>query len=222
MVKIGIIDDNSSEVDDIQTTIYTTWGKLPETPNEVDFKCYALARTTDFKTKLQEEILHDIEHKEIQSLIVDYKLDSLRKVMEGKEIVEFLHSKVPSFPVVVLTNAPSGSKQEESIDPDKVYYKRIFFDLTIDESQEMALKIYLNIKRYVNRRTELENKLDELLTKLPLSQDTEVNIALLSEISEVEEKLSGYTITGQTVAERDFDLTELRDIIKELRELEGL
>lgn len=161
MYRIGIIDDNISEVDDIQATVYMTWMKAKEAPNEVDFKHYQLYSSPDFKDALLSELLDDIEHQTIHSLIIDYKLDSLRTVIEGKEIVDFLRMKVPFFPVVILTNAPQGSKQEEEIDPDKVYDKKSFFDLKNDISADMALKIYFNIKRYVNRRAELEKALGE-------------------------------------------------------------
>lgn len=221
MYRIGIIDDNSSEVDDIQATVYVTWMSSKEAPNEVDFKHYTLASSPDFKDKLFRELLDDIEHQTIQSLIIDYKLDSLRTVIEGKEIVSFLRRKVPFFPVVVLTNAPQGSKQEELIDPDKVYDKKLFFDLRNNVSADMALKIYFNIKRYVNRRAELEKDLAEALDELTSKSGADSDVNLISRISKIEEELADYTITGQSSAEKAFDLSELREIISELQMLEG-
>ena len=220
MHTIGIIDDNLGEVDDIQATIYTTWLKSPEAPNEVDFKHYSLSSTTDFKNQLLDELLYDIEKQIIQSLIIDYKLDSLRTVIEGKDIVEFLRMKVPFFPVIILTNAPQGSKQEETIDPDKVYDKRSFFDLKNVTAEDMALKIYFNIKRYINKRAELEIELAAALEEFTTTPDADVDVKLLSRISEIEDNLKDYTITDQSTAEKYFDLTELRELIKELQAIE--
>lgn len=221
MYRIGIIDDNISEVDDIQATVYMTWMKAKEAPNEVDFKHYQLSSSPDFKDALLSELLDDIEHQTIHSLIIDYKLDSLRTVIEGKEIVDFLRMKVPFFPVVILTNAPQGSKQEEEIDPDKVYDKKSFFDLKNDISADMALKIYFNIKRYVNRRAELEKALGEALEELTTKPGADSDVSLVVKISKIEEELTNYTITGQSSAEQAFDLSELREIISELQALEG-
>lgn len=221
MHRIGIIDDNLAEVDDIQATIYTVWTKSNEAPNEVDFKHYTLTSTPDFKGKLLNDLLCDIETQTIQSLIVDYKLDSIRTVIEGKDIVEFLRAEVPFFPVVILTNAPQGSKQEETIDPDKVYDKRSFFDLNSSASTDMALKIYFNIKRYINRRASLEQELAVALEEFTSKPGADVDIDLLAKISRTEEALGDYTITDQTTAEKALDLTELREIIRELQAIEN-
>lgn len=221
MYRIGIIDDNISEVDDIKTTVYVTWTKSKDLPNEVDFKHYHLSSSPDFKDALLGELLDDIEHQTIHSLIVDYKLDSLRTVIEGKEIIDFLRMKVPFFPVVILTNAPQGSKKEEVIDPDKVYDKKSFFDLNHDTSSDMAQKIYFNIKRYVNRRAELEKNLSEVLAELTTKPGADSDVSLIVKISQIEEELGDYTITGQSSAEKAFDLTELREIIRDLQAIEG-
>lgn len=221
MYRIGIIDDNLYEVDDIQATIYTVWTKHNDAPSEVEFKHYKLSSSPSFKDELLQELLYDIEHSIIQSLIIDYKLDSLRTVLEGKDIVDFLRDQVPFFPVIILTNAPQGSKTEEKIDPDKVYDKRSFFDLNSATSCEMAFNIYLNIKRYINRRNELEQSLASALNELTSREGADVDISLISQISRIEEELSDYTITGQSYAERAFDLSELRELISELQSLDN-
>ena len=150
MIRIGLIDDNDYEIDDIQTAIFTAWNQASEITEDVEFKRYRLEASSSFKEKLEAELLRDIDTQEIQSLIVDYKLDSLRKVMEGKDVVTYLGDRVPAFPVVILTNAPQGSQHEPAIDPDKVYDKREFLLVGSSESKEMSLKIYLNVKRYIN------------------------------------------------------------------------
>lgn len=220
MVRIGIIDDNSSELDDIRTTIFTSWKKSPDISEEVDFKPYSLKKTPDVKEKLESELLQDIENLTIQSLIVDYKLDSLRKVLEGKDVVEYLQDVVPAFPVVILTNAPSGSKKESEIDPDKVYDKREFLKINSSESDEMSLKIYLNIKRYIKHRGELEAALEASLKDLTSRPGADVDIDLLSKISEIEVDLSRYVPLDKSIAEKAFDLSELKGLIEEISKLE--
>lgn len=221
MVRIGIIDDNSSELDDIRATIFTAWKKFPDISEEVDFKPYSLEKTTDFKEKLEAELLQDIKNRAIQSLIVDYKLDSLRKVLEGKDVVEYLQDVAPAFPVVILTNAPSGSKKESEIDPDKVYDKREFLKVNSGESDEMCFKIYLNIMRYIKHRRELEAALDASLNDLVSRPGADVDINLLSRISEIEVDLSKYVPIDKSHAEKLFDLSELKGLIEEISKLEG-
>lgn len=221
MYRIGIIDDNLHEVDDIQATIYTVWTKRSDAPNEIDFKHYELSSASGFKEQLLQDLVYDIENSIIQSLIVDYKLDSMRTVLEGKDIVAYLRDKVPFFPVIILTNAPQGSKCEEKIDPDKVYDKRSFLDLDGSASSDMAFNIYLNIKRYVNQRNNLEQRLASALTEYTSRNGADVDIELIDEISRIEEELSNYTITEQSHAERAFDLSELRELIGELQAMDN-
>ena len=221
MVRIGIIDDNNSELDDIRATIFTSWKKSPDISEDVDFKPYSLEKTQDFKEKLESELLRDIENRTIQSLIVDYKLDSLRKVLEGKDVVEYLRDVVPAFPVVILTNAPSGSKKESEIDPDKVYDKHEFLKVNSSESDEMSLNIYLNIKRYIKHRGELEAELEASLNDLTSRPGADIDIGLLSRISEIEVDLSKYVPIDKSHAEKLFDLSELKGLIEEISKLEG-
>ena len=98
-----------------------------------------------------------------------------------------------------------------------MYDKRSFFDLNSTKSYEMAFNIFLNIKRYINRRNELEQNLAAALNELTTRAGADVDISLISQISKIEEELSDYTITGQSYAERAFDLSELRELINELQ-----
>lgn len=229
MFTIGLIDDVQSELDDIRSTIMLTWKKALQMPNEVDFKLYDLKPVANFRENLQKELLHDVENNVIQSLIVDYKLDSIRQVIEGKSIVKYMHNEVPAFPVIILTNVPQTSKQEDAIDPDKVYAKEEFFLFDSPSSKEMTFKIYRNIKRYIGRRKILETSLTEALEKLHRQQaqtalepsDTDSEIELLAEISKIEDELGDYTPMEETTAAKNFDLSELKGVIHGLLSLEG-
>lgn len=221
MIRIGLIDDNDYEIDDIQATIFTAWKQASEITEDVTFKRYSLEASVDFKEKLEAELLCDIDNKEIQSLIIDYKLDSLRKVMEGKDVVAYLSDRVPAFPVVILTNAPQGSQHEPAIDPDKVYDKHEFLLVGSSKSNEMSLKIYLNVNRYIKHRTELESCLSAALDELSSREGADIDIDLISKISEIEDNLSDYTTIDKSTVEKAFDLSELRNLISDLSKLEG-
>lgn len=222
MIRIGLIDDNEYEVDDIRTTIAVGWKKLPNPSDKVEFKLYQLSDTADFKNELFKELIDDVAHRSIQSLIVDYKLDTLHRVIEGKDVVAYMHETVPAFPVIILTNAPERSKCEDAIDPDKVYDKESFFMLETPQCEEMVFKIYRNISRYTSQRAKLETELAQALERLNADRalDTEEKIVLLTKITALEDELSQYTWTGQSRAEKAFDLGGLRELIAELIEIE--
>jgi len=219
-VIIGLIDDNERELDDIQATITKYWKDRKGTSADVDFKLYELATTDDFKEKLQKELICDVESEQIQGLVIDYKLDSLRKVIEGRDIAEYLHEKVPAFPIVILTNAPERGKEEDEIDPDKVYDKEAFFNLDKPQSKEMVFNIRRNIERYMKQRTNLEISLSQALDQLNQEKDTDAKIKLLAQITTFEDKLGDYTQTGQTSAEKAFDLSRIQELVADLIKLE--
>jgi len=179
-----------------------------------------LTTTDEFKETLQKELIDDIKYKRIQYLIVDYKLDSMHKVIEGKDIADYLHNKVPAFPVVVLTNVPERGKKEDSIDPDKIYDKRVFLNLDETSSAEMVFNIRRNVERYMGKRKSLEDSLSLMLEKLDREKDSDEKIELLAQISKLEDMLSDYTETGKTVAEKNFDLGRLKGLVADLIELE--
>ena len=219
MYIIGIVDDNTSEVDDIQATIFSAWKNIPEITEDVEFILYPVAPDPDIRQKTVDIILKDIDEYHIHGLIVDYKLDSLRRVMLGKDVIKDVLGAVPAFPGILLTNAADQGKHAEEIDPDKVYDKAVFFQADSDQSKEMALNIYLNIKRYTNRRLELESKLSVALDQMSKDSSDAVDVDLLSQISAIEYELSNYRRNGQSRIEKDLDMSELRDILHEIEEL---
>ena len=220
MIVIGLIDDNTRELDDIKASIARGWEKEKPMSDDVDFKQYQLAHTEEFKETLEKELIDDIAHNRIQGLIIDYKLDSMHKVIEGKDIAEYLHSKVPAFPVVVLTNVPERGKEEDLIDPDKVYDKKTFLDLDNSPSAEMVFNIRRNIERYMRKRKNLEDSLSLLLNQFDRESDSDEKIKLLVEISNTEDMLADYTQTGKSTAEKSFDLSGLKGLVSDLIELE--
>lgn len=218
MTTIGIIDDNDSERDDIKVAIDSIWASSSKVNDKVEFKDYPLDPNPGLKERLEKSLLNDINSENIQSLIVDYKLDSVRRVIKGKDIVEYLHDRIPAFPTVILTNAPDAGMKEDTIDPDKVYSKEIFLDLESEVYREMVFKIYRNIQRYRNRRLELKTSLDKALQLLSDQGDSDVE--LLSKISDIEEELSDYMVTGKSTTEKALDLGELHDLVNDLMKIE--
>lgn len=192
MYQIGIIDDEKSERDDIQVSILDNIGS----DEKITFKEYALeARTKD---DIFKEIREDIETSNIHALIVDFRLDTKKDVIEGWEIIDFMHEETPEFPVVILTNAPDEGKESRYTDADKVYAKKVFLIPSLLETKEMVRNICLNMQRYMVRRGELESMLSVELKKLE-RDGTDQNA--LDKIVKIETELSRYKQIYQTTLE---------------------
>lgn len=213
MYRIGIIDDAKSERADIQVSVldHVGWDA------QIEFKEYELEGRT--RGDIVSEIRHDVEEGTVHALIVDFKLDTTADVIEGWEIIAFMHEETPEFPVVIMTNAPDESKESQYTDADKVYAKKIFLRPELDETKELVKNIILNMEKYVSRRKELETKLGIELKKLDengASQET------LQEVIKIENELSKYKQMYQTTVDTVLDLADLKDAFTELEKYEKM
>ena len=109
MYYIGMIEDDEAEASSVMASLVINTKQLCEE----SFKLYDLVKKASFREELFEQILNDIKENNIQGLIVDYKLDTLDEVMEGIEVVKFMHEEVPEFPVIILTDVPEKSKEND-------------------------------------------------------------------------------------------------------------
>lgn len=213
MYRIGIVDDVQSDRADIQVAILDTCSDK----NSVLFKEYELLNRK--KDHILREIIDDVTEGEIQALIVDFRLDTTADVIEGWEIVEFVHDGAPEFPMVILTHAPMEGKESPYTDADKVYAKKNFLKLSSLESRSMVENIFLNIDRYVENRKKLEVALETELRKLDQNSTDE---EILRHVMELETRLSGYKKMNQTVFDTRFDFGELKAVLNDLKKYEEL
>ena len=216
MYRIGIVDDNKSDCDDIQVSILDNAG-IDAIDSGIQFKVYELESRT--KKEILDELRKDVEEGNVHALIVDYKLDTKEEVIEGWEIIEFMHEETPEFPVVILTNAPDESRESRYTDADKVYMKKVFLDPGHTETKRMVDNILLNMQKYVSRRTELEAKLEIELKNLEKNQTDD---KALQEIIRIETELSKYKQMYQTTLDTMLDMNELKDVFEQLRQYEEL
>lgn len=213
MYRIGIVDDVESDQKDIQVAIWDTC----EDKSTVQFKIYELQNRE--KDKILAEIADDVTNNEIQALIVDFRLDTTADVIEGWQIVEFVHKETPEFPMVILTNVPTEGKESRYTDADKVYAKSEFLRTSSRESGNMVKNIFLNMKHYVENRKRLEAKLETELQKLDENSTDE---EILRQVMELETQLSGYKKMNQTTVDASLDLSDLKDALGDLKKWEEL
>lgn len=116
MYKIAFIDDSEK-----QFNLFSR--RLKKLEKQID-----LVFVEDCKTC--EDISEWIIEKNIECLLVDYKLVE-KYGFTGAKLINFLNSKIPSFPCIVLTSYPEDAEDE------KLVMKPLIFDKNIIiESQE--------------------------------------------------------------------------------------
>lgn len=211
--RIGIIDDVKGERDDIQVSVLDNAGW----DAQIQFKEYELEARA--REDILGEIRKDIEEDYIHALIVDYKLDTTNDVIKGWEIIEFMHEETPEFPVIIMTNAPDESKESQHTDADKVYAKKVFLKPELEATKELVHNIMLNMEKYTARRRNLEEKLAAGLKKLDQNGADE---KALETVIQVENELSRYKQMYQTTIDTVWNMSEIKDALKELKKYEQL
>lgn len=213
MYRIGIIDDVKNERDDIQVSILDN----VDAEIEVIFKEYVLEHKT--KDVLFNEIREDVSDGVIQTLIVDFRLDTTEDIIKGWEIIDFTHDEFPEFPVIIMTNAPEESKESNHVDADKVYAKKVFLNPQLNETKELVQNIILNINRYTKNRTDLEAKLAIELKNLGINGE---NIETLEKIISIEKELTKYKQIYQTTLDTALEMDDLKEAFKLLDRYENM
>lgn len=215
MFYIGMIEDDKAEASSAMLSLIENSDQV----EEQSFKIYPLQKKPDFKKELFDNITEDIRDNRIQGLIVDYKLDTMDEVLEGIEVVNFVHELVPEFPVIILTNVPDTSKKNDKADPDKVYAKEIFLNNEKQETKDMVYNIIRNLERYVKKRVELETKREQLLNLVvDNTEDSETYETLL----ETERELNRYAPIGMTEIDNTYQVDNMKEALELLKEYKGL
>ena len=215
MFYIGMIEDDMAEASSAMLSLNENSDQI----EEQSFKIYPLMKKENFKKELFEKITEDIKDNRIQGLIVDYKLDTMDEVLEGIEVVNFVHELVPEFPVIILTNVPDTSKKNDKVDPDKVYAKEVFLNNEKEETCDMVYNIVRNLERYVKKRVELETRREQLLNcVVDNAQENET----YGELLETEKELNKYTPIGMTEIDNTYKVDDMKEALELLKEYKGL
>ena len=216
LFRIGMIEDDLAEASSIMLSLDVNSNQL----TEESFKLYELQEEPEFREKLFAEIESDIINNQIQCLIVDYKLDTLREVLEGIEIVKYLHDKIPEFPVVILTNVPDKSKSNDMADPDKVYVKEIFMKPDALETKEMVYHIERNLERYTKRRADLELQQEQALNLV--IGESKYDEQTYGKLLDIERELIKYVPIEMNGVDEAYDMEDMEKALDALREYKKL
>lgn len=145
-------------------------------------------------------LFDEIESRRCNLIIVDYKLEKKNKRLDGSKIYSIISDRIQMFPIVVLTNMDGDCKEKNTLDPNRVYPKKYFFDALEERSIEMVKNLFLMISLYSRRLCEA----DEFENKILMSQERNI-----SEIIEYNNKIikllpSANSLMPEGIADKAF------------------
>lgn len=165
MDRIGIIENDKTVILQIKLVIKEY---LKKNGGAIEYKEYFIEGR---KEHTLARVLSDIEEGVIQTLFVDYKLNTSNLAVKGSEIIKTIREKSTEFPMIILTNVVADGKESKATDADKVYNKEVFLNPDDERSEEMVENVLLNMKRYRQLRESLEINRDTILQKMHQMND---------------------------------------------------
>lgn len=210
MIKIGIVEDKESELENIKRIFYSYYKE------NCDFQDYIIDEYGE-KEELVNKILDDILNTRIDVLVVDYLISREGFKIVGNEVYESVKRHIQNFPVIILTQYVDDSQRSEIIDPDKVYRKSIFFDINTQESKDSLKNIDISIRNFQRQKEEIEQK---ILYEQQKIKDREINPSVLINLSELELNLNKYKVSDSaTELDKLFDTSQLECAVKLIKDL---
>lgn len=210
VIKIGIVEDKESELDNIKRIFYSYYKE------NCDFQDYIIDEYGE-KEELVNKILDDILNTRIDVLVVDYLISREGFKIVGNEVYESVKKHIQNFPVIILTQYVDDSQRSEIIDPDKVYRKSIFFDINTQESKDSLKNIDISIRNFQKQKEEIEQK---ILYEQQKIKDREIDPSVLINLSELELNLNKYIVSDSaTELDKLFDTSQLECAVKLIKDL---
>lgn len=210
VIKIGIVEDKESELDNIKRIFYSYYKE------NCDFQDYIIDEYGE-KEELVNKILDDIQNTRIDVLVVDYLISREGFKIVGNEVYESVKKHIQNFPVIILTQYVDDSQRSEIIDPDKVYRKSIFFDINTQESKDSLKNIDISIRNFQKQKEEIEQK---ILYEQQKIKDREIDPSVLINLSELELNLNKYIVSDSaTELDKLFDTSQLECAVKLIKDL---
>lgn len=212
--NICIVDEASSEVDYIKRAI------IENAPVDENIISFSSIDIDQFETEesIASHLLELISKMEVNLIIIDYKLNTRKsKLFDGNTIFDYLEERLSRFPLLILTNKPDDCANEAIVDPDKIYPKSAFTDISSVSSSLLVKKLFQNIDIYLNRLKEIETLEKEIQAK----SSEESDIKKILECDEKMDKVLPDSCLCQS-SRRIFDESFFDELSKELQEAKEL
>lgn len=219
--RIGILEDKSSERDNIKRTI--DFNKNKET--SVVFVDYDIfcdnQKYNEFKdkNKIIDEIENDVIDEKISLLIIDNKLINNEFKIAGTGVYKKIKDLISNFPIIIMTNYKEEVFKENVIDSDKVYDKGMFFK-NGDYTKEKVNSIFLSIDRFLKNKDSIISNKEELILKYETGTGEDEMSAII-DLLKVEEEEKKYTPVDTSYLEELISPNKIKEIIEYLNEIQS-
>lgn len=167
-------------------------------------------------------ILSHIIEETIDAIIIDESIVHKYWNMKGSEIFLEIEKIVPKFPSVILTNYTEQTKENRNIDSDKIYFKKIFLDISDNQSAELVNNFIRNIINYIEIKKKLESERSTAIEKY-INNPTNEN---LGDILEIESNLKLYKYINhsevESILDKEYNKSNLADVLKLIDSIERI
>lgn len=213
--KIGIIEDDSEELNSIKRTIYTNLSL----EHSVLYKDYNLGSNNMDYSNIISEIKNDILDDQIMLLIIDNKLVIEGNRLKGTSIYEEVKKIASDFPVIIMTNYRDEAYDSDYVDPDKIYDKEKFFS-NGEYTKEKIKSICLLIEKYSKLKRNIIAEKNRLIDEY----ENEVNNDgqdKLNELLKIELEMKKYNPVETTYLEQLISPNYVKEIVELLDEIKN-
>lgn len=227
MFRIGIVDDNKDRIEEIETAFDLAFPEGPpkiSDPDVVEGEIWELISTEPLDDP--EFYLHWIIENEIRVLIIDVNLreGSPGILYDGPDVIDLLATKMPKFPIVVVTNYP---KSENLMERFSVVTDIIDRKEWNQDGPKLAKRIVNFGELYNNVFEEKIDTIDELAEKVASETASPEEIAKLQSLqhqlevmsTDEKNKIEGWMNEMESASQNLSELEKkVEEVLKKLQE----
>lgn len=217
-MRIGILDDSELEITQMEMVI-DEHSKI----KDIEYTYFFPFKEIEIeKDMVKASILSHIIEETIDAIIINESIVHKYWNMKGSEIFLEIEKIVPKFPSVILTNYTEQTKENRNIDSDKIYFKKIFLDISDNQSAELVNNFIRNIINYIEIKKKLESERSTAIEKY-INNPTNEN---LGDILEIESNLKLYKYINhsevESILDKEYNKSNLADVLKLIDSIERI
>lgn len=196
IIKIGIVDDDTSKVTQIMT--YLLYG-MKEAPKQkadkysnVKFEVVEMQLSNDMN-----DLIECIMDKKIDALLIDYNLASYETISyTGVRLAKFIQEKFMGFPLFILTSYEDELYEQEIFDA----YQIFDFERYLSEPKERVELHHKIIEQVTKYRKQLDVWKQEIKELLPQKgKSAEIDSRILELDTMLEKSIDGHSAIPQNI-----------------------
>lgn len=212
IIKIGIVDDDSSKVTQIMT--YLMYGMKEASQEKIEkytgikFEVVEVNVSTDIT-----DIIEEIAEQKLDVMIIDYNLSSYATVpYTGVALAKLIQDKYMDFPLFILTSYEDELYEQEIFDAYQIFdFGRYLSE--INERIELHYKIIEQVSKYHKQIAEWKKEIEQLL---PLKgTSAEIDDKILELDTKIEKSIDGHSAIPKTV-KKSLEVNKLDEILNKI------